>query len=415
MNTKTENSENTPIRFEKSRKLDAVCYDIRGRVFSTARRMEEEGHRILKLNIGNPAPFGFDAPQEILKDVIHSLPRSTGYCDSKGLYSARKAVMQYYQQKKVTGVTIEDIYLGNGVSELIVLCLQALLNNGDEVLIPSPDYPLWTAATSLSGGKPVHYRCDESAEWAPDPEDIQRKITPNTKAMVIINPNNPTGALYDDQTLLTLLEIARTHNLLVFADEIYDKILFDGHTHTSVAALADDVTIVTFNGLSKAYRCAGFRSGWMVISGNKKQARGFIEGLDTLSSMRLCSNVPAQHAIQTSLGGYQSINDLVLPSGRLCQQRDVAFEALTNIPGISCVKPKAAMYLFPKIDPEIYQISSDEQFVIDLLEDKKILVIHGSGFNLPTQNHFRIVFLPNELILREAIEKIGDYMKTIAR
>ncbi|MEJ2669726.1 MAG: pyridoxal phosphate-dependent aminotransferase [Gammaproteobacteria bacterium] len=402
-------------RFTKSHKLDSVCYDIRGNVFNTARRMEEEGHRILKLNIGNPAPFGFDAPQEILEDVIHNLPRSTGYCDSKGLFSARKAVMQYYQQKNVKDVSVQDIYLGNGVSELIVLALQALLDIGDEVLIPSPDYPLWTASTALASGRPVHYQCDESADWHPDIEDIKRKITSNTRAIVIINPNNPTGALYSDECLLAILEIARTHNLLVFADEIYDKILYDGHTHTAVAALAEDLTIVSFNGLSKAYRCAGFRSGWLLISGNKHQARGFIEGLDTLSSMRLCANVPSQHAIQTSLGGYQSINDLVLPTGRLCQQRNAAYEALMAIPGISCVKPKAAMYLFPKIDTQYYNILSDEQFVIDLLVAEKILVVHGSGFNVPTQDHFRVVFLPNELTLRDAIGRIGRYLETIKR
>lgn len=401
--------------FDKSAKLDAVCYDIRGQVFNTARRMEEEGHRILKLNIGNPAPFGFDAPQEILEDVIRNLPRSTGYCESKGLFAARKAVMQYYQQKQVKNVSVQDIYLGNGVSELIVLSLQALLDNGDEVLIPSPDYPLWTAATALSGGTPIHYRCDESADWQPDIEDIKRKITPRTKAMVIINPNNPTGAVYDKACLLELLAVARTHNLLVFADEIYDKIVYDDCTHHAVAALAEDITIVSFNGLSKAYRCAGFRSGWMLISGAKKQASGFIEGLDTLSSMRLCANVPAQHAIQTSLGGYQSINDLILPTGRLCQQRDAAYEALTAIPGISCVKPKGAMYLFPKIDTQRYRIDADEQFVISLLKSQKILVVQGSGFNLPTQDHFRIVFLPNELILREAIEKIGLFLESIQR
>jgi alanine-synthesizing transaminase len=401
--------------FSKSRKLDAVCYDIRGQVFNTARRMEEEGHRILKLNIGNPAPFGFEAPQEILEDVIRNLPRSTGYCESKGLFGARKAVMQYYQQKGVKHVSVDDIYLGNGVSELIVLALQALLDNGDEVLIPSPDYPLWTAATALSGGSPIHYRCDEQSDWHPDIADIKRKITSNTKALVIINPNNPTGALYDKACLLELLAVARTHNLLVFADEIYDKIIYDDNTHDATAALAEDETIVSFNGLSKAYRCAGFRSGWLMISGNKNQARGFIEGLDTLSSMRLCANVPAQHAIQTSLGGYQSINDLILPTGRLCQQRDAAYDAITAIPGISCVKPKGAMYLFPKIDTQRYSVDSDEQFVIDLLTRQKILVVHGSGFNLPTQDHFRIVFLPNELLLKEAIDKIGIFLDSIKR
>ena len=404
-----------PIAFSKSTKLDSVCYDIRGQVFNTARRMEEEGHRILKLNIGNPAPFGFNAPQEILEDVIHNLPRSTGYCESKGLFAARKAVMQYYQQKQVANVGVQDIYLGNGVSELIVIALQALLNNGDEVLIPAPDYPLWTAATALSGGTPVHYHCDENADWHPDIADIEHKITPNTKALVIINPNNPTGALYDKDCLLDLLAVARRHNLLVFADEIYDKIVYDGLSHTAVAALAEDVTIVSLNGLSKAYRCAGFRSGWLMISGEKKQARGFIEGLDTLSSMRLCANVPAQHAIQTSLGGYQSIDDLILPTGRLCQQRDVAYDALTAIEGISCVKPKGAMYLFPKIDTQRYRVDTDEQFVIDLLQSQKILVVHGSGFNLPTQDHFRIVFLPNALILEDAIERIGIFLQSIRR
>ena len=354
------------MQLSKSNKLANVCYDIRGPVLEHAKRLEDEGQRILKLNIGNPAPFGFEAPEEILLDVIRNLPTAQGYSDSKGLFSARKAVMQYCQQKRIEGVTIEDIYLGNGVSELIVMSMQALLNNGDEVLIPAPDYPLWTAAVSLAGGKPVHYLCDEQANWWPDLDDIKSKITSNTKALVLINPNNPTGAVYPKEVLEGMLEIARQHKLVVFSDEIYDKILYDEAVHISTASLASDVLCLTFNGLSKSYRIAGFRSGWLIISGPKHMAKGYIEGLDMLANMRLCANVPAQHAIQTALGGYQSINDLVLPPGRLYEQRNRTYELLNNIPGVSCVKPMGALYAFPKIDPKVCPIHNDEKFALDL-------------------------------------------------
>ena len=394
----------------KSDKLDDVCYDIRGQVLQEARRLEEEGHRILKLNIGNPAPFGFDAPEEIVQDMIHNVPVSQGYSDSRGLFSGRKAVMHYCQQKSISNVTINDIYLGNGVSELIVMSLQALLNNGDEVLIPAPDYPLWTAAVYLSGGSPVHYMCDEQAEWYPDIDDIKSKINSNTKAIVIINPNNPTGALYPEEVLLEIIEVARQHDLIIFSDEIYDKILYDGAQHTSTASLADDVVFVTFNGLSKAYRVAGYRAGWMIISGAISRAAGYLEGIDLLASMRLCANVPGQHAIQTALGGYQSIKDLVRPSGRLCRQRDVAYKTLIEIPGISCVKPKGAMYLFPKIDTNVIKIKDDEKMVLDLLLQEKILLVQGTAFNWPTADHFRIVFLPLEEELEKAIKRIGSFL-----
>ncbi|MGK0417901.1 MAG: alanine-synthesizing transaminase, partial [Halopseudomonas sp.] len=372
----------------------------------------EEGHRILKLNIGNPAPFGFEAPEEILQDVILNLSTAQGYSDSKGLFSARKAVMHYTQTKNIAGVTIEDIYLGNGVSELIVMSMQGLLNNGDEVLIPAPDYPLWTAAVSLSGGKPVHYLCDEQADWYPDIEDIRSKITPNTRAMVIINPNNPTGAVYSRDMLEQLVQVAREHNLILFADEIYDKILYDGTEHDSVAALAPDVLCLTFNGLSKSYRVAGFRSGWMIISGPKHNAQSYIEGIDILASMRLCANVPSQHAIQTALGGYQSINDLILPGGRLLEQRDAAWEMLNDIPGVSCTKPKGALYLFPKLDPKVYPIHNDEKMVLDLLLQEKILVVQGTAFNWPWPDHFRIVSLPRKDDLEMAIGRIANFLKT---
>ncbi len=352
----------------KSSKLDNVCYDIRGPVMARARQMEEEGHRIIKLNIGNPAPFGFEAPEEIVQDVILNLPNASGYSDSKGLFSARKAIMHETQRKGIPGVQIDDIFVGNGVSELIVMAMQALLNNGDEVLVPAPDYPLWTAAVSLGGGKPRHYLCDEGAGWLPDIDDIRAKITPHTRAIVVINPNNPTGALYPTELLLEILEIARQHQLIVYADEIYDKVLFDGVIHTSMASLADDVLIVTFNGLSKNYRACGYRSGWLFVSGDKRHARDYLEGLNMLASMRLCSNVPGQYAIQTALGGYQSINDLVAPSGRLTRQRDLAYELLTLIPGVSCVKPRAAMYLFPKLDPKLYHIHDDQKFILNLLD-----------------------------------------------
>ncbi|HJX58150.1 MAG TPA: pyridoxal phosphate-dependent aminotransferase [Thiobacillus sp.] len=394
----------------KSSKLDNVCYDIRGPVMARARQMEEEGHRIIKLNIGNPAPFGFEAPEEIVQDVILNLPNASGYSDSKGLFSARKAIMHETQRKGIPGVQIDDIFIGNGASELIVMAMQALLDTGDEVLVPAPDYPLWTAAVSLGGGKPCHYLCDEGAGWLPDLDDIRAKITPNTRAIVIINPNNPTGALYPNELLLEILEIARQHQLIVYADEIYDKVLFDGVVHTSIASLAEDVLVVTFNGLSKNYRACGYRSGWLIVSGDKRHARDYLEGLNMLASMRLCSNVPGQYAIQTALGGYQSINDLVAPSGRLTRQRDLAHELLTLIPGVSCVKPKAAMYLFPKLDPQLYHIHDDQKFILNLLEEERVLVVQGSGFNWPHPDHIRVVFLPHEEELTEAISRMSRFL-----
>jgi len=397
------------ITVKKSHKLDDVCYDIRGPVLREARRLEEEGHKILKLNIGNPSPFGFDAPDEIVQDMIHNVPESQGYSDSRGLYSGRKAVMQYCQEKNIANVGIDDIYLGNGVSEMIVMAMQALLNNGDEILIPAPDYPLWTASVSLSGGKPVHYLCDEQSDWYPDVADLEKKITDHTRGIVIINPNNPTGSLYPQDILESIIELARQHELIIFSDEIYDKIIYDDAEHISTASLADDVLFITFNGLSKAYRVAGFRSGWMVISGAKLRANDYIEGIELLSSMRLCSNVPGQHAIQTALGGYQSINDLVAPGGRLCRQRDLAYELLTDIPGISCVKPKGAMYLFARVDPKVCKISDDEKMVLDLLVEEKILIVQGSAFNWPNTAHFRIVFLPREDELEYAISRIRHF------
>ncbi|MDM5091802.1 pyridoxal phosphate-dependent aminotransferase [Aeromonas rivipollensis] len=396
---------------DKSHKLDDVCYDIRGPVHKEARRLEDEGHRIIKLNIGNPAPFGFDAPEEIIKDVILNMPQSQGYCDSKGLFSARKAVMQYYQQKGMRNVDIDDIYIGNGASELIVMAMQALLNNGDEMLVPSPDYPLWTAAVTLSGGHAVHYRCDEGADWHPDLDDIRARITPRTRGLVLINPNNPTGAVYGSEFQLELIEIARQHNLIIFADEIYDKILYDDISHTSVCTQCDDVMVVTFNGLSKAYRACGFRQGWMVITGPKGRARGYIEGLEMLASMRLCANVPMQHAIQTALGGYQSINELILPGGRLRRQRDKAWELLNEIPGVSCVKPKGALYMFPRLDPKVYDIRDDQKMVFDLLQQEKLLLVQGTGFNWPAPDHFRLVFLPREEELEEAIGRLARFLK----
>ena len=394
---------------KKSHKLDSVCYDIRGPVHREARRLEEEGHKILKLNIGNPSPFGFDAPEEIVQDMIHNVPVSQGYSDSRGLFSGRKAVMQYCQQKGFPNVDIDDIYLGNGASELIVMSMQALINNGDEVLIPAPDYPLWTAAVSLSGGSPVHYLCDEESEWYPDIEDIKSKITDKTRGIVLINPNNPTGAVYPKEVLLDILEIARQHELVVFSDEIYDKIIYDDAVHISTASLADDVLVLTYNGLSKAYRVAGFRAGWMVISGDKDHARDYIEGVELLASMRLCSNVPGQHAIQTALGGYQSINELIVPGGRLYEQRNLAHEMLTAIPGISCVKPKGAMYLFAKMDQSMYNITNDEKMVLDLLKQEKILIVHGSAFNWPNTDHFRVVFLPHVDELAKALKSIEKF------
>ena len=396
---------------QKSSKLDNVCYDIRGPVMARARQMEEEGQRIIKLNIGNPAPFGFAAPEEIVQDVILNLPEASGYSDSKGLFAARKAIMHTAQQKGIAGVQIDDIIIGNGVSELIVMTMLALLNNGDEVLVPAPDYPLWTAAVSLGGGTPRHYLCDEGAGWLPDLDDIRAKITPSTRAIVIINPNNPTGALYPTEMLLEILEIARQHQLIVYADEIYDKVLYDGATHTSIASLADDVLVVTFNGLSKNYRACGYRSGWLIVSGDKRHARDYLEGLTMLASMRLCANVPGQYAIQTALGGYQSIDDLVAPNGRLTRQRNLAYEMLTAIPGVSCVKPAAAMYLFPRLDPKRYPIVNDQQFILDLLEQERLLVVQGSGFNWPHPDHIRIVFLPHEEVLTEAMGRIGRFLE----
>jgi alanine-synthesizing transaminase len=395
----------------KSSKLANVCYDIRGPVMARARQMEEDGHRIIKLNIGNPAPFGFEAPEEILQDVIHNLPNASGYSDSKGLFAARKAIMHYTQEKKIRDVQMEDIFIGNGVSELIVMAMQALLNTDDEVLLPTPDYPLWTAAVTLAGGVPRHYLCDEQAGWLPDLDDIRGKIGPNTRAIVLINPNNPTGALYPVELLQEIVEIARQHQLIIYADEIYDKVLYDGSTHTSIASLADDVLFITFNGLSKNYRAAGYRAGWLVVSGEKRHAQDYIEGLTMLASMRLCSNVPAQYGIQTALGGYQSINDLVAPGGRLAKQRDVAWKLLTDIPGVSCVKPQGAMYLFPRIDPKMYPIADDQEFILELLLEEKVLLVQGTGFNWPNTDHFRVVFLPNVDDLAEAIGRIARFLE----
>ncbi|MCK9990097.1 MAG: pyridoxal phosphate-dependent aminotransferase [Rugosibacter sp.] len=394
----------------KSAKLNNVCYDIRGPVLARAKQMEEEGHKIIKLNIGNLAPFGFDAPEEIQQDMILNLPNAAGYTDSKGIFSARKAVMHYTQQKQIKGVTIEDIYIGNGASELIVMAMNALLNTGDEVLIPAPDYPLWTAAVSLSGGTPRHYICDEGAGWLPDLDDIRAKITPNTRAIVIINPNNPTGALYPDDLLKEIVEIARTHDLLIYADEVYDRVLYDEAKHTSIAALSEDVLTITFNSLSKNYRACGYRAGWMIVSGDKRAAKDYIEGLDILSSMRLCANAPGQWAIQTALGGYQSINDLVAPGGRMRRQRDIAHELITAIPGVTCVKPQASLYMFPRLDPKVYPIDDDQAFISELLAAEKVLLVQGSGFNWPYPDHFRLVFLPHEDDLREAIGRIARFL-----
>jgi alanine-synthesizing transaminase len=394
----------------KSKKLDNVCYDIRGPVLSHAKRMEEEGHKIIKLNIGNPAAFGFEAPDEITQDVIRNMNKASGYTESHGFFEPRKAIMHYTQQKKINNVDVDDIIIGNGVSELIVMVMQGLINNDDEVIIPKPDYPLWTAAVTLAGGKPVHYVCDESSDWFPDLKDIESKITPKTRALVLINPNNPTGALYSNELLEGFIEIARKHNLIIFADEIYDKVIYDGQKHTSIASLADDVLFVTLNGLSKNYRACGYRAGWLVVSGAKDKAKDYLEGLNMLASMRLCSNVPGQLAIQTALGGYQSIDDLVSPEGRLFRQREIAYEGLTKIPGVSCVKPKAAMYLFAHLDPKQFKIDDDQKFILDLLVEQKVLVVQGSGFNWHDNNHLRIVFLPAEDELKEAISRIGHFL-----
>lgn len=400
----------TTALIQKSAKLAHVCYDIRGPVLDKARQMEEEGQKIIKLNIGNLAVFGLEPPDEILQDMIRNLPHAAGYTDSKGLFAPRKSVVHYTQEKRIAGVTVDDVYLGNGASELITMSMNALLNAGDEILVPAPDYPLWTASVSLSGGTPVHYMCDEQAEWTPDLADIARKITPATRGIVVINPNNPTGALYPTEVLLAIVELARKHNLIVFADEIYDKVLYDGHTHTSIASLADDVLFVTFNGLSKNYRSCGYRAGWMIVSGDKRRAKDYIEGLNMLASMRLCANTPGQLAIQTALGGYQSINDLVAPSGRLCRQRDLAHRLLTDIPGVTCVKPKAALYMFPRLDPKMYPVQDDQQLAYELLAEEKVLIVQGTGFNYPTPDHFRLVFLPHEDDLADAVGRIARFL-----
>ncbi|HYE41147.1 MAG TPA: pyridoxal phosphate-dependent aminotransferase [Ramlibacter sp.] len=402
-----------PIR--KSNKLAEVCYDIRGPVLEKARQMEDEGQRIIKLNIGNLAVFGFDPPDEIVQDMIRNLHGAAGYTDSKGLFAPRKAVMHYTQEKGIAGVSVDDIYLGNGASELIVMGMNALLNSGDEVLVPAPDYPLWTAAVTLSGGVPMHYVCDESANWYPDIEDMRRKITPNTRAIVVINPNNPTGALYPREVLLEIVELARQHQLIVFADEIYDKTLYDEEEHVSIASLADDVLFITLNGLSKNYRSCGYRAGWMVVSGEKKHAHDYIEGLNMLASMRLCANTPGQLAIQTALGGHQSIADLVAPGGRLTKQRDLAHQLLTEIPGVTCVKPKAALYMFPRLDPKIYPIANDQQFAYELLAEAKVLIVQGTGFNWVNHDHLRVVFLPNQDDLTDAFGRIARFLEGYRR
>ena len=397
---------------QKSAKLANVCYDIRGPIMDRARQMEEEGQKIIKLNIGNLAVFGFDAPEEIQQDMIRNLPNSSGYSDSKGIFSARKAVMHETQKQDIRGVTLDDIYLGNGASELIVMATNALLDNGDELLLPAPDYPLWTAAASLSGGTPVHYQCDEANGWMPNLEDIRAKITPRTKGIVVINPNNPTGALYADALLLEIVTIAREHGLVIFADEVYDKVLYDGVKHTALGSLSNDVLTLTFNSLSKSYRSCGYRAGWMVVSGDKRPAKDYIEGLNMLSNMRLCANVPGQYAIQTALGGYQSIDDLVCEGGRLRRQRDLAYSLITAIPGVTCVKPSAALYMFPRLDPKVYPIEDDQQFFLELLQETRVMLVQGSGFNWSASDHFRIVFLPHEDDLREAISRIAHFLET---
>ena len=395
----------------KSDKLAHVLYDVRGPIVEAARQMEEEGQKIIKLNIGNLAPFGFDAPDEIQQDMILNLPNSAGYSDSKGIFAARKAVMHYTQQQGVQGVTLDDIYLGNGASDLIARATNALLNDGDELLVPAPDYPLWTASASLSGGNPVHYLCDENNGWLPDVDDIRAKITPRTRAIVVINPNNPTGVMYPDALLREIVQIAREHNLIIMADEVYDKVLYDGVRHTALASLSTDVLTLTFNSLSKAYRACGYRAGWMIVSGDKTMARDYIEGLNMLANIKLGSNVPGQWAIQTALGGYQSINDLVKPGGRLCRQRDLAYELITAIPGITCVKPQAALYMFPKLDPAMYPIEDDRQFFLDVLRATRVMLVQGTGFNYPDNQHFRIVFLPHEDDLREAIARLAVFLE----
>ena len=398
-------------QLKKSAKLANVLYDIRGPIMDAAKQMEEDGQKIIKLNIGNLAVFGFDAPEEIQQDMIRNLPTSAGYSDSKGVFAARKAVMHETQKQGIAGVTLDDIYLGNGASELIAMATNALLNDGDEMLLPAPDYPLWTASSSLSGGTPVHYLCDEASGWMPNLDDIRAKITPRTKGIVVINPNNPTGALYSDELLKSIVAIAREHGLVIFADEVYDKVLYDGVKHTAIASLSTDVLTLTFNSLSKSYRSCGYRAGWLVVSGDKRAAQDYIEGLNMLSNMRLCANVPGQWAIQTALGGYQSINDLVGDGGRLRRQRDLAYELITAIPGVSCVKPSAALYMFPRLDPEVYPIEDDRQFFLELLKETRVMLVQGTGFNWATPDHFRIVFLPHEDDLREAIHRIAKFLE----
>ena len=398
--------------FRKSSKLDDVCYDVRGPVLDEANRMQESGIDVLKLNIGNPAPFGFNAPEEVILDMIYNLRESQGYSDSKGIFSARKAIMQYCQLKNIPDVTINDIYTGNGVSELISILTLALLDDGDEILVPSPDYPLWTGCVSLAGGKPVHYICDEESDWYPDLEDMKSKITDRTKAIVIINPNNPTGAVYPEEILMKIADIAREHDLMIFSDEIYDRLVMDGIKHTSIASLAPDLFCITLNGLSESHMVAGFRVGWMVLSGAKDKAKDYIEGLNMLSNMRLCSNVPAQSIVQTALGGYQSVNEYLVPGGRIYEQREYIYKAINDIPGLSAVKPKAAFYIFPKIDVKRFNIYDDEKFALDFLREKKVLVTHGKGFNWDKPDHFRIVYLPRVEELKTATEKLADFLKT---
>jgi alanine-synthesizing transaminase len=399
----------------QSSKLANVCYDIRGPVLDEAMRLEEQGHRILKLNTGNPAAFGFEAPPEILQDILRNLSSAHGYGDSKGLLSARRAVVMHYEERGLHGLSVEDVFLGNGVSELIQLAMTALLDDGDEVLVPAPDYPLWTASVSLAGGTAVHYRCDELSEWYPDLADIEAKVTDRTRAIVVINPNNPTGAVYPREVLEGIVEIARRHRLVVYADEIYDKILYDGAEHVPLATLAPDLFCVTFNGLSKSYRVAGFRSGWMVLSGDRHRAASYIEGLTVLASMRLCANMPAQHAVAAALGGRQSIKDLVLPGGRLLESRDTAYRLLNDIPGITCVKPKGALYAFPRLDPQVYKIKDDAQMVLDLLRAQRILIVQGTGFNWPDPDHFRLVTLPRPEDIADAVTRIGDFLSGYAQ
>ena len=396
---------------QKSSKLANVLYDVRGPIVDAARQMEDEGQKIIKLNIGNLAPFGFEPPEEIVEDMVRNLPNSAGYSDSKGIFAARKAVMHYTQQQGVQGVTLDDIYIGNGASDLIITATTALLNEGDELLVPAPDYPLWTAATSLAGGKPVHYICDENNGWMPDLDDIRSKISPRTKAIVVINPNNPTGALYSNELLLGIIEIAREHGLIIMADEVYDKVLYDGVRHTAMASLSTDVLTLTFNSLSKAYRACGYRAGWMYISGDKTVARDYIEGLNMLANIKLGSNVPGQWAVQTALGGYQSIKDLVKEGGRLRRQRDLAYELISKIPGVTCVKPQAALYMFPRLDPAVYPINDDREFFLEVLKATRVMLVQGSGFNFPDNQHFRIVFLPQEDDLREAINRLAKFLE----